>query len=112
MAKTFDVWQRALFVEDEWTLTPRLALTLGLRVDDTTSATATTGARAPMPCGAPARPLTIKGGVSTGFRAPEIRAVADGYAYETGGANCNYGAGLCGVIIGDPEPEAGEQRQL
>ena len=29
--------------------------------------------------------------------------MADGYAYETGGANCNYGAGLCGVIIGDPD---------
>ncbi len=107
VAKTFDVWQRALFVEDEWTLTPDLALTLGLRVDDHKRYGDHWSPRA-YAVWTPSETLTIKGGVSTGFRAPEIRAVADGYAYETGGANCNYGAGLCGVIIGDPnlKPES------
>lgn len=102
VAKTFEVWQRALFIEDEWTLTPELALTLGLRVDDHKRYGDHWSPRA-YAVWTPSKTLTIKGGVSTGFRAPEIRAVADGYAYETGGANCNYGAGLCGVIIGDPD---------
>ncbi len=107
VAKTFEVWQRALFIEDEWTLTPELALTLGLRVDDHKRYGDHWSPRA-YAVWTPSETLTIKGGVSTGFRAPEIRAVADGYAYETGGANCNYGAGLCGVIIGDPnlKPES------
>lgn len=98
----FDVWQRALFVENEWSLTPDLALTLGLRWDDHKRYGDHWSPRAYLVWTA-GDTLTLKGGVSTGFRAPEIRAVADGYAYETGGANCNYGAGLCGVIIGDPD---------
>ncbi|KAK0348341.1 hypothetical protein LTR94_037659, partial [Friedmanniomyces endolithicus] len=49
---------------------------------------------------------TIKGGISTGFRAPELRQVAEGYAYTTGGATCTVGpTGTCGVIIGDPDIE-------
>lgn len=102
IAKTFDVWQRALFIEDEWSLNDDLALTLGLRVDDHKRYGDQWSPRAYAVWTA-SDTLTLKGGVSTGFRAPEIRAVADGYAYETGGANCNYGAGLCGVIIGDPD---------
>lgn len=98
----FEVWQRALFVEDEWAITPDFALTLGLRVDDHKRYGAHWSPRVYAVWNA-TEALTIKGGVSTGFRAPEVRAVADGYAYETGGANCNYGAGLCGVIIGDPD---------
>lgn len=101
VAATFEVWQRALFVEDEIGLTEDLALTLGLRWDDHKRYGDHWSPRAYL-VWTPSETLTLKGGVSTGFRAPEVRAVADGYAYETGGANCNYGAGLCGVIIGDP----------
>src|SRR5690606_5012692 len=51
--------------------------------------------------------LTIKGGVSTGFRAPDIRQIAPGYAMTTGGGGCSYGpTGTCGVIIGDPDLKA------
>ena len=102
IAATFEVWQRALFAEDEISLTDDLALTLGLRWDDHKRYGDHWSPRAYLVWN-PADTLTLKGGVSTGFRAPEVRAVAEGYAYETGGANCNYGAGLCGVIIGDPD---------
>lgn len=102
VAATFEVWQRALFVEDEVGLNDGLALTLGLRWDDHKRYGDHWSPRAYL-VWTPHETLTLKGGVSTGFKAPEVRAVADGYAYETGGANCNYGAGLCGVIIGDPD---------
>jgi outer membrane receptor for ferrienterochelin and colicins len=113
VAATFEVWQRALFLEDEITLAQDLALTLGLRWDDHKRYGDHWSPRAYLVWN-PSETLTLKGGVSTGFRAPELRAVADGYAYETGGANCNYGAGLCGVIIGDPnlKPETSVNYEL
>lgn len=113
VAATFEVWQRALFLEDEIGLTDDLALTLGLRWDDHKRYGDHWSPRAYL-VWTPSETLTLKGGVSTGFRAPELRAVAEGYAYETGGANCNYGAGLCGVIIGDPDlkPETSTNYEL
>ncbi|MDQ8029949.1 MAG: TonB-dependent receptor, partial [Brevundimonas sp.] len=113
VAATFEVWQRALFAEDEISLTDDLALTLGLRWDDHKRYGDHWSPRAYLVWN-PTDTLTLKGGVSTGFRAPEVRAVAEGYAYETGGANCNYGAGLCGVIIGDPDlkPETSTSYEL
>lgn len=113
IAKTFEVWQRALFAEDEWSLRDDLALTVGLRWDDHKRYGSHWSPRAYLVWTA-SDTLTLKGGVSTGFRAPELRAVAEGYAYETGGASCNYGAGLCGVIIGDPDlkPETSVSYEL
>ena len=113
IARTFEVWQRALFVEDEIGLTDDLALTLGLRWDDHERYGNHWSPRAYLVWTA-SDTLTLKGGVSTGFKAPELRAVAEGYAYETGGANCNYGAGLCGVIIGDPnlKPETSTNYEI
>ena len=113
VAATFEVWQRALFAEDEIGLTDDLALTLGLRWDDHKRYGDHWSPRAYL-VWTPSETVTLKGGVSTGFRAPEVRAVAEGYAYETGGANCNYGAGLCGVIIGDPDlkPETSTSYEL
>jgi len=109
----FSVWQRAVFAENEWRIQPDLALTLGLRFDDHERYGGHWSPRAYL-VWSPNETLTLKGGVSTGFRAPELRAVIDGYAYETGGANCNYGAGLCGVIIGDPDlrPETSVNYEL
>lgn len=110
----FSLWQAALYVEDEWLATDRLALTGGLRLDyhsvygdhysprlyavyDLTDQ------------------VTIKGGVSTGFLAPDIRQITPGYAYTTGGGGCFYGpedelpaeSSPCGVILAneDLEPE-------
>lgn len=39
--------------------------------------------------------LIFKSGVSTGFRASEIRSITPGYAYTTGGRNCYYGFASC-----------------
>lgn len=111
---TFEVWQRALFAEAEWRLTPDFALTTGLRVDDHERYGDHWSPRLYAVWNA-APGLVLKGGVSTGFRAPEIRQVAEGYAYTTGGATCTYGpTGTCGVIIGDPDirPEASVNYEL
>nr|WP_314435559.1 TonB-dependent receptor [uncultured Brevundimonas sp.] len=102
ITSNFAVWQRALFVEDEWSINDQLALTVGLRFDDHERYGAHWSPRAYL-VWTPNEVWTIKGGVSTGFRAPELRQVAQGYAYTTGGANCTIGPnGTCGVIIGDP----------
>lgn len=106
--RTFEVWQRAVFLEDEWRLSPTFALTGGIRFDDHERYGGHWTPRLYAVWNA-TDSLTIKGGVSYGFRAPEIRQVAEGYAYTTGGAGCTVGpAGTCGVIIGDPalEPES------
>lgn len=101
----FSVWQRALFVEDEWRISDQFALTGGLRFDDHERYGSHWSPRL-YAVWTPAEAWTIKGGVSTGFRAPELRQVAQGYAYTTGGATCTVGpTGTCGVIIGDPDIE-------
>jgi outer membrane receptor for ferrienterochelin and colicins len=98
----FSVWQRALFVEDEWRLAPRFAVTGGLRFDDHERYGSHWSPRL-YAVWTPTDAWTVKGGVSTGFRAPELRQVAEGYAYVTGGAVCSVGpTGTCGVILGDP----------
>jgi len=84
----------ALFAEDEWQITDDFALTGGLRFNHHEI------------YGSHFTPrlygvwhafegLTIKGGVSTGFRAPEIRQITPGYYMPT-----QRGAG---VIAGNPE---------
>ncbi|WP_374577896.1 TonB-dependent receptor domain-containing protein [Phenylobacterium sp.] len=99
---TFKVWQRAAFIEDEWRLVPNFAITGGVRVDDHERYGDHWSPRLYAVWNLNDA-LTLKGGVSTGFRAPELRQVAPGYAYTTGGGGCSYGpAGTCGVIIGDP----------
>lgn len=98
----FRIAQRALFVEDEWRLAERWALTGGLRLDDHDVYGRHWSPRIYSVWHADDM-LTLKGGVSRGFRAPEIRTVAPGYAYTTGGGGCTYGPnGTCGVILGDP----------
>lgn len=98
----FNIRQWALFAEDEWWVTPDLALTGGLRMDHHEIYGAHYSPRGYAVWHATDQ-LTLKGGISTGFRAPEIRTIAPGYAYTTGGAGCSYGpTGTCGVIIGDP----------
>lgn len=107
LRQTFEVWQRALFIEDELRLSPTFAITGGVRWDDHERYGGNWTPRLYAVWNA-TDALTIKGGVSYGFRAPEIRQVADGYAYTTGGGGCTVGPmGTCGVIIGDPnlEPE-------
>ncbi|MCJ2183531.1 TonB-dependent receptor [Novosphingobium sp. 1949] len=106
LERTYTIWQRALFLEDEWQLADGFALTGGLRFDDHQVYGGHWSPRL-YAVWNPASALTLKGGVSTGFRAPEIRVIAPGYAYTTGGSSCTYGAdGTCGVIISDPDLKA------
>ncbi|MFE3838421.1 TonB-dependent receptor domain-containing protein [Pseudogemmobacter sonorensis] len=107
-----DQW--ALFVEDEWRLRDDFALTLGLRYNDHEEYD---GHFTPRLYGVwdATDSLTIKGGVSTGFRAPDIRAITPGYAYTTGGSACSSNSPpSCGVIIADPDlkPETSTSFEL
>jgi len=110
----FRIAQKALFVEDEWKLTERLALTGGLRLDHHEVYGNHWSPRL-YAVWHGSEQLTIKGGVSRGFKAPDIRTIAPGYAYTTGGAGCTVGpTGTCGVIIGDPnlKPETSTSWEL
>ncbi|MBP0437887.1 TonB-dependent receptor [Tianweitania sediminis] len=102
----FQVLQWALFAEDEWRMTDTFALHGGLRYDKHELYDAQISPRL-YGVWNPTEQLTVKGGVSTGFRAPDIRSISPGYAYTTGGGGCSYGpAGTCGVIIADPDLKA------
>lgn len=97
--------QRALFIEDEWRLSDSFALTGGVRLNHHES------------YGNHVTPrlyavwhmndsLTLKGGVSTGFRAPDLRQVASDYYTAT-----QQGAGW---IAGNPnlKPERSTSYEL
>lgn len=110
----FSIRQTALFIEDEWSLTDQLALTGGLRMDDHEIYGMHWSPRL-YAVWHGTETLTFKGGVSRGFRAPDIRVVAPGYAYTAGGFGCTYGPeGTCSVIIGDPDikPETSTSYEL
>ncbi len=102
---SLDEW--ALYAEDEWQMREDFKLTLGLRFSHHELYG---GHVTPRIYGVwDATPnLTIKGGISTGYRAPDIRTITPGYAYTTGGANCSRNdPPSCGVILGnaDLKPE-------
>jgi len=102
----FQVTQYALFAEDSWALTDTFTLQSGLRYDKHELYDAQFSPRL-YGVWIPTDQLTVKGGVSTGFRAPDIRSISPGYAYTTGGSGCSYGPnGTCGVVIADPDLEA------
>lgn len=104
--ETFSATQWALFAEDEWRMVDDFALTTGLRLDHHEEYGYHLSPRIYGVWNATDM-LTVKGGVSTGFRAPDIRSIAPGYAYTTGGGGCTYGpTGTCGVIIADPNLKA------
>lgn len=97
----------SLFAEDTWGLTDRFSLTAGLRADYDEN------------FGEQFSPrlygvynlnesFTVKGGVSTGYKQPDIRAVAPGYYAATGG-----GAGNA-VIRANPDlkPEESVSSEL
>lgn len=112
----FGINQWALFGEDEWWLNDVLAVTGGLRYDRHEIYGGHWSPRGYLVWRATEN-LTLKGGISTGFRAPDIRDIAPGYAYTTGGGNCYYGRNppkgrnRCAVIISDnnlkPEKSTG-----
>lgn len=107
----FSIEQWAGFAEDEWWLTDTFSLTGGVRMDHHQIYGEHWSPRGYAVWHATDN-LVFKGGVSTGFKAPEIREIAPGYAYTTGGGNCFYGRNppkgrnRCGVTIGADNLEA------
>ncbi|MEG1768248.1 MAG: TonB-dependent receptor [Comamonas sp.] len=77
---TFGTVQKAVFVEDEWSLTDSLALTGGVRLDHHDKYGAHVNPRLYAVWHAN-QEWTIKGGVSRGFKTPELRAVIPDYGY-------------------------------
>lgn len=93
----------ALFVEDEWMMTEDFALTGGARLDDDESYGSHVSPRlygvwqlAPR--------WTLKGGVSTGFRSPNLRETIPGWGQASRGGN----------IYGNPdlEPETSISKEV
>nr|WP_274631293.1 TonB-dependent receptor [Mesorhizobium shangrilense] len=104
--ESFGALQWALFAEDEWRMTDTFALHGGLRYDKHEFYDAQVSPRL-YGVWTPIEQLTIKGGMSTGFRAPDIRSISPDYAYTTGGGGCSYGPeGTCGVILANPDLKA------
>jgi outer membrane receptor for ferrienterochelin and colicins len=98
----------ALFVEDDYYLTDDFTLTAGVRMDhDDRYGTHWS----PRIYGVyhVNEALTIKGGVSTGFKAPTIRQSTAGYCMMTGG-NSGFRGPLCGNP--DLEPETSVTQEL
>lgn len=107
----FSADQWSVFAEDEWSISNDFALTMGLRYNDHEEYD---GVLTPRLYGvwSATEELTVKGGISTGFRAPDIRSITPGYAYTTGGGSCDRGSAssgwvpTCGVIVADPDLKA------
>ncbi|QWL67628.1 ligand-gated channel protein [Aeromonas jandaei] len=100
-------WSWAMFVEDEWSLTDSFALTGGARMDRDQN------------YGSHWSPRlygvwhlddswTVKGGVSTGYRSPDLRMSAANWGQVTGGGS------LDGMLVGNPElkPETSMSEEI
>jgi outer membrane receptor for ferrienterochelin and colicins len=81
-----DRTQWALFAEDEWKLTEGLALTGGVRLDDHDLYGSQWSPRV-YAVWKPSDAFIIKGGVSTGFRAPDIRQTLADWGQTSRGGN-------------------------
>lgn len=90
-----DRTQWALFAEDEWSLTDQFALTGGIRYDNHDLYGSHVSPRL-YGVWKPSSQLIVKGGVSTGFRAPDIRQTLADWGQTSRG----------GTIYGNPDLEA------
>lgn len=104
---TLTRWSWALFAEDEWRLTEDFALTAGLRLDQDQNYG---GHWSPRLYGVYHlnSQWTVKGGVSTGYRSPDIRAAVDNWGQITGGG------GDPAIIVGNSKlkPETTVSQEL
>ena len=94
-------WQYAVFLEDEWRLTRKLSLTGGLRFNkDENFGNHVSPRLYAVHHLTPA--LTLKGGISTGYRQPSLREAADDWGSVTGGPYAAAGQPR-GIIKGNPD---------
>lgn len=98
-----DSSQRALFVEDEWMLTDTWALTGGLRVDDDDNYGSHVSPRLYSVWNI-TPDWTLKGGVSTGYRSPNLREITPDWGQISRGGN----------IYGNPDlkPETSLNKEI
>ncbi|MCL4852050.1 MAG: TonB-dependent receptor [Bryobacteraceae bacterium] len=75
--EAFNFSQSAVFAEDEWRLLPKLALTGGVRYNYHTTFGSNTSPRAYLVYNVSPL-LTLKGGVSRGFKTPQLNQLATG----------------------------------
>lgn len=95
--------QWALFVEDEWMLTDSWALTGGLRIDDDENYGSHLSPRLYSVWNM-TPDWTLKGGVSTGYRAPNLREITPDWGQVSRGGN----------VYGNPdlEPETSLNKEI
>ncbi|CAI1506326.1 Colicin I receptor precursor [Serratia quinivorans] len=89
-------WSWALFAEDEWAMTNDFSLTSGIRMDqDQNYGNHWT----PRMYGVwhLTEQFTLKGGVSAGYRSPDLRQSSASWGQETGGGSRK------GIIVGNPD---------
>ncbi|WP_346797155.1 ligand-gated channel protein [Halomonas sp. Bachu 37] len=87
--------QWALYMEDEWLLTDTFSLTGGIRLDDDENYGSHVSPRVYGVWNAAPR-WTLKGGVSTGYRAPNLREITPAWGQISRGGN----------VYGNPDLEA------
>lgn len=105
-------WSAAAFLEDTWSITDQFNLTGGLRYDHDENYG---GNLSPRLYGVYSFTdnLTVKGGVSTGYKQPDIRAATDGFYSVTGGGGSPTSTGR-GIIRANPDldPETSVSSEL
>lgn len=94
-------WSAAIFLEDTWSLTDRFNLTLGARYDYDELYE---GNISPRIYGVYNfnDQFSVKGGVSTGYKQPDIRSVTDGFYSVTGGGGSPLATGRA-IIKANPD---------
>ena len=105
-------YNSALFIEDEWRLRDNLALTYGARYDHYNTWGNHTSPKGYLVWKADNN-WTIKGGVSTGFKAPSLTQSAPGHTGNSGGSH-NIGTINQIYIIGNPDlkPEKSVNKEI
>ncbi|MCU4491517.1 TonB-dependent receptor [Acinetobacter guillouiae] len=105
-------WSAAAFLEDTWSITDRFDLTGGVRYDHDENYG---GNVSPRLYGVFSLNdnFTVKGGVSTGYKQPDIRAATEGFYSVTGGSGSPTPTGR-GIIRANPDldPETSISSEL
>ncbi|MDR2034809.1 MAG: TonB-dependent receptor, partial [Helicobacteraceae bacterium] len=95
-------WSYALFAEDEWNILDDLALTGGVRFNDSEGFGTHVDPRVYLVYNL-TDGITLKGGVSSGYRAPALRQYAVDFGGVTGGGSCPA-SNPC-ITAGNPDLE-------